>query len=65
MELGRPVNIFATNALRAAGDVNFPFYVGLASMWLLQVLGGYALGIYFALGINALWCMIAADELSL
>ena len=23
----RPVNIFATNALRAAGDVNYPFYV--------------------------------------
>ncbi len=64
VEIGRPVNIFATNALRAAGDVNFPFYVGLVSMWLLQVLGGYTFGIYFALGINALWCMIAADELT-
>ncbi len=64
VETGRPVNIFATNALRAAGDVNYPFYVGLVSMWLLQVLGGYILGIYFALGINALWFMIAADELT-
>lgn len=25
LEIGRPINIFATNALRAAGDVNYPF----------------------------------------
>ncbi|MDE8698426.1 hypothetical protein PZH42_31510, partial [Bacteroides cellulosilyticus] len=28
LEIGRPINIFATNALRAAGDVTYPFYVG-------------------------------------
>ena len=28
-----PINIFATNALRAAGDVNYPFYVGLVVQW--------------------------------
>ena len=27
LEIGRPINIFATNALRAAGDVQLPFYV--------------------------------------
>ncbi|MBP7294251.1 MAG: MATE family efflux transporter, partial [Bacteroides sp.] len=33
LEIGRPINIFATNALRAAGDVNYPFYLGLVVMW--------------------------------
>ncbi len=64
VEIGRPVNIFATNALRAAGDVNYPFYVGLIAMWSLQVAGGYMLGIFCGLGIYALWAMIAADELT-
>ena len=33
VEIGRAVNIYATNALRSAGDVNFPFYVGVAVQW--------------------------------
>ena len=37
LEIGRPINIFATNALRAAGDVNYPFYVGLIVMWSVAV----------------------------
>lgn len=64
VEIGRPINIFATNALRATGDVNYPFYVGLVVMWSLQVVGGYLTGIYFDLGIYALWFMIAADEIT-
>lgn len=64
VETGRPINIFATNALRATGDVNYPFYVGLIVMWSLQVAGGYLTGIYFGLGIYALWLMIASDEIT-
>ena len=64
VEIGRPVNIFATNALRATGDVNYPFYVGLIVMWSLQVAGGYLCGIYFGLGIYALWLMISSDEIT-
>lgn len=62
VETGRPINIFATNALRGAGDVNFPFYVGLIVMWSVQVLGGFIVSIVLGLGIYALWAMIAADE---
>lgn len=64
VEVGRSINIFATNALRSTGDVNFPFYVGLVAMWTIQVFGGYMLGVYFGLGIAALWAMIALDELT-
>ncbi len=62
VELGRAINIFAVNALRAAGDVNFPFYVGLVVMWTVAVGGGYLLGIAAGLGIYGMWAMFACDE---
>ena len=33
LEVGRAINIYATNALRATGDVNYPFYVGFVVQW--------------------------------
>lgn len=62
LEIGRPINIFATNALRAAGDVNYPFYVGLVVMWSMAVLGGYLVGIIGGLGIIGMWAAFTADE---
>ena len=37
LEVGRAVNIYATNALRSAGDVNYPFYVGVVVQWSVAV----------------------------
>lgn len=62
LEVGRPINIFATNALRAAGDVNYPFYVGLIVMWSVAVLGGYLVGVLAGLGIIGMWAAFAVDE---
>ena len=62
LEIGRPINIFATNALRAAGDVNYPFYVGLVVMWSVAVGIGYLFGIYWAWGICGMWVAFALDE---
>lgn len=62
LEIGRPINIFATNALRAAGDVNYPFYVGLIVMWSVAVGIGYLFGIYWAWGICGMWVAFALDE---
>lgn len=62
LEIGRPVNIFATNALRAAGDVNYPFYVGLIVMWSMAVGLGYMLGIYWGLGLIGMWVAFTLDE---
>ena len=55
LEIGRPINIFATNALRAAGDVNYPFYVGLIVMWSVAVGGGYLFGVHWAWGLLFYW----------
>lgn len=62
LEVGRPINIFATNALRAVGDVNYPFYVGLVVMWSVAVCIGYLFGIYWAWGICGMWLAFALDE---
>ncbi|MEG2856012.1 MATE family efflux transporter [Bacteroides sp.] len=62
LEIGRPINIFATNALRAAGDVNYPFYVGLIVMWSVAVGGGYLFGIHWGWGICGMWVAFLLDE---
>lgn len=62
LELGRAINIFATNALRATGDVNFPFYIGLVVQWSVAVAAGYMLGIVAGLGIYGMWAMFTLDE---
>lgn len=51
LEVGRAVNIYATNALRSAGDVNYPFYVGVVVQWSIAVGLGYLLGIHWTLGL--------------
>ena len=62
LERGRPVNIFATNALRAAGDVNYPFYVGLVVMWSVAVGLGYLFGIPWGGGSGGMWVAFLLDE---
>ncbi|MDD6851719.1 MAG: MATE family efflux transporter [Bacteroidales bacterium] len=62
LEFGRPTNIFATNALRAAGDVNYPFYVGVVVMWSVAVVAAYYAGIVFGLGLVGMWLAFACDE---
>ena len=44
LEVGRAINIYATNALRATGDVNYPFYVGVVVQWSIAVGCGYLFG---------------------
>lgn len=62
IEIGRAVNIYATNALRSAGDVNFPFYVGVAVQWTVSVGFSYLFGIYWGWGLVGMWCAFLLDE---
>ena len=62
LEVGRPVNITMTKALTAAGDVWYPVAVGIFSMWLVAVLGGWLLGSAWQWGLVGIWIAMACDE---
>ena len=67
LEIGRTCNLVVINSMRAAGDVKFPTYLGIASMWGVSVLFAYVLGIalepILGLGLRGVWIAMAADEL--
>ena len=61
-EAGRSQNLIYVNALRAAGDVQFPFYFGLISMWGFSVGMSYILGIRLGWGLTGVWLALGLDE---
>lgn len=63
LEIGRTSNLVIINSLKAAGDVKFPTYLGIASMWGCSVVGGYILGILCGFGLRGIWVAMAADEI--
>lgn len=48
--------------LQTVGDILFPIVVGVISMWLVSVLGGFLLGIVLQKGLVGFWMAMAADE---
>ncbi|WP_078381471.1 MATE family efflux transporter [Sutcliffiella halmapala] len=62
LEPGRSFNLVVINSLRAAGDVKFPVYIGILSMWGVSVTVSYILGIHFGLGLIGVWIALILDE---
>jgi len=62
LEPGRAFNLVVINSLRAAGDVRFPVYMGIMSMWGVSVVLSYFFGIYLGLGLIGMWVAFAIDE---
>ena len=62
LEPGRTFNLVIINALRAAGDVKFPVYMGIISMWGVSVTLSYLLGIHYNLGLVGMWIAFSVDE---
>lgn len=62
LEAGKTINIYATNVLRATGDVFFPFYLGVIVQWGVGVLFGYLFGIHWGWGLAGMWVAFALDE---
>lgn len=62
LEIGRSQNLVYVNSLRAVGDVKFPFYIGIVSMWGVAVGGSYFLGIVLNMGLFGVWIAEGLDE---
>lgn len=60
-EPGRSLAIVITPALKAAGDVRFPAYIGVVSMWGVAVTGAL-LGIRLGWGLVGVWIAMEVDE---
>ena len=62
LETGRTYNIVLVNALRAAGDAQFPLVAGAASFLLVMAGGSWLLGVWLGWGLVGVWVAYAADE---
>lgn len=62
LESGRAINLIVIAALKGAGDVIFPVWVGVVSMWGIGVLFAYLLGNYWAFGLVGIWIATGLDE---
>lgn len=63
LELGRTTNLVVINSMKASGDVKFPTFLGIISMWGISVLFAFLLGIVFGWGLAGVWIAMAADEI--
>lgn len=61
LEAGRSRNLVLVNSLRAAGDVRFPLYIGLFSMWVFSVGASWVL-MKLGLGLVGIWIGLGLDE---
>lgn len=62
-EFGSTFNVVIIRSLQAAGDVRFPVFIGILSMWGVMVPLAYLFGVHFGLGLLGLWIGVACDEL--
>ena len=60
--MGRAINIYATNALRATGEVTYPFYVGFVVQWSVAEGCGFLFGIHWGWGLVGMWSAFVLDE---
>lgn len=63
-EPGRNFNVIIIPALKGAGDVRFPVYIGMLFMWGVGVVMAYVLCIHFNLGLMGICIALALDEWS-
>ena len=63
LEIGRCTNLVVINSMKAAGDIRFPTFLGMASMWGISVLFGYIFGIHMGYGLEGIWVAMALDEI--
>lgn len=62
LEVGRVTNIMIVNALHAAGDIQYPMFVGITFIFIIAVPFSYILGIKLGMGLVGIWIANSIDE---
>ncbi len=62
VEFGRSLNLVTISALKGSGDVRFPVFYGVLSMWGIMVFGSWLLGMKLGLGLVGVWIATGTDE---
>lgn len=62
IEVGRTTNLTIIGSMKAAGDVLFPVFVGMAVMWGIGISVGYGCGVLLSFGVAGVFMGTAADE---
>ncbi len=62
VEIGRVFNLVLISSAKAAGDVRYPAYIGIASMWIVCVGLSFLLVRWLGWGLAGIWIAFAADE---
>lgn len=63
LEIGRAVNITGGKLLGAVGNPQYPFVLGLISMWGIATLGSYVFGVILGFGLLGMWIAFILDEI--
>lgn len=62
LEVGRAINMTQVRSLQAAGDINFPILLGIASQWGISVVLSWVFGVMMGFGLVGVWVAMAIDE---
>ena len=62
LEAGRAVNMTQVRALQAAGDIQFPILLGIASQWGVAVTLSFVFAVGMNLGVVGVWLAMMIDE---
>lgn len=62
VEIGRVFNLVLISSAKGAGDVRYPAYIGIASMWIVCVGMSFILVRFAGLGLAGIWIALASDE---
>lgn len=62
LEFGRSFNLVIIRGMQAAGDIKYPIFIGVLSMWIVATGLSYVFGIVLGLGLRGIWIAMMCDE---
>lgn len=62
LEFGRAFNMVIIKGMQAAGDIKYPIFIGVLSMWSVATGLAYVFGIKLGWGLQGVWIAMMCDE---